>query len=203
MPISFQKGLAALALVGVLASPAAVFASHNDNLLIGSWIKLGPVRTTSDSRLVLEEREECNGSRCTRQAALFRQDVTIKNHAGDYALMIAYTRAEKIRSNDIAGLPYLYGYFLEKDGSVEQYLQGQSMRHTGTKNNTWNVSYGLFKIPSDAYTLRFFLKQASRKGTTQDGRDAEFYKPGLYIVEDKNDAMDIVDDYEDHLNFAP
>lgn len=194
-------GTAALLLAGTLANP--LFVSAKDaNLLKGSWNRLGSASEMRDGRLILEDDDRCPKSKkvCAFTAGSFSQDVSVKGHGGDYALVIAYTRAEDVRSGDnVAGLPYLYGYLLDADGRIQTYLQGSTMRHPEAKDNIWGVSYGIYKVGKNDKTLRTFLKQGSRKGTERDGRAAEFYKPSVFLVGSEKEANDIMASYRKDL----
>lgn len=125
---------------------------------------------------------------------------------GDYALFIAFTRAEDPHSNlsngveNIAGLPYLYAYVLDEDGGVLEYVGDDSMRHRASAGTAWRVTYGVERVPDGAEGIRFFLKQGSRNGVEADGRSAFFYDTGLYLVDNMSDAADVVDAYQDALD---
>jgi len=200
-----QKTLKIVALSVVLgmsgAMPAAQAHSFyldpdasNWTKSVTSWTESGDaVATYSDGRVRLDEDRDDTGHLWT--------DVRVdEDEEGRYALLISYTRPEKIRTDNIAGLPYIYGYFMENDEEIIQYLQTDAMMHDTDRSTNWDVSYGIFKIPNNTDRIRFFLMQASRQGTTQDGREARFFKPGIYIVGSYDDAMDIVDEYEDERN---
>lgn len=169
----------------------------SDNQLPGlsssQWVKTGAASIASNGlTATIAETSTTSGSLYT--------DVSIKNTTKDYVLLIAYTKAEDVRSDgDITGLPYIYGYFLDKNGQVISYLQKSSMRHAGTVDGEWNVSQGVFSIPDNAVKIRYFMKQASKKGTTKDGRDATFAKPGIYLVERATSALQIIENYKSHL----
>ncbi len=191
--------------LGLLAGPIIGLAADSNLISSNRWIASGPASAIHDTILRLSQNDlPCSSSsNCSTASALFRQEANVKGNDGKYALLISYTRAEKLRTNTISGLPYVYGYFLDKNGKILTYLQGQSMRHTGTTDNTWVVSYGIFKIPSGTENTRFFLKQASRKGTTSDGRAADFYKPGLYLFSSEQDAKTMVESYRNNLSSVP
>ncbi len=127
-------------------------------------------------------------------------DISVKNTAKSYALLIAYTKAEDVRDNgDITGLPYIYGYFMDKNGKILSYLQKENMRYSGTTDGVWDVSNGVFEMPAGTVKIRYFLKQGSRKGTVKDGRDATFAKPGVYLFDRGVQALDTITEYKNHL----
>lgn len=195
-----------LLVTGLLLLPVTALANGS------VWRSFGQV-TNQDPLFEIREKDTTNPS------AHFMKDIPLtKESAGQVAVLISYTNAEKLQSNvsgtrksDITGLPYVYGYFFnmkeQKNGRimehVSQYLQGQAMRHQGACDNEWKVSYGLFEIPKDTIKARFFLKQASRKGTKKDGRAAWFYRPNFLIVPTMADAKKVVDEYQKNLTNVP
>lgn len=164
---------------------------------VDDWADYGEADVLSDGRVRIESYKSRDG--------YVTEDVSVPSrNQDDYALFIAYTRAERpypdlaSGAENIAGLPYLYGYFLDEDGDVNEYFTNSYMRHD---NGTyWEVTYGYMEVPEDTETIRLFLKQASRSGVTADGRDAWFYKPGLYLLDGKSEIRDVVDAYEDELD---
>lgn len=197
-------GALALNAVPALASGSVDIDTNEKNYApaLSTWTYQGEADRLSDGRVRIEEDEDSND---TIGSAYANISVS-SSQEGDYALLIAFTRAEKVHpklangEENITGLPDLYGYFMEDDSHILTYLQGGSMLHSYSSGKKWDVSYGTFKIPDDTENIRFFLMQASRKGTERDGRDAWFYKPGLYIVDSQSDANDIVAEYRDELD---
>lgn len=205
-PMIIRKFTALFAMAFLIASPMAAFARVNIDTneknyapAVSSWNESGEADVLSDGRVRLESYKSRDGYVTTDV------DVPSRNQ-DDYALFISYTRAEQPYADsasgaeNIAGLPYLYGYFLDEDGGVNEYFTNQYMRHDADGGTYWQVTYGYMVVPDDTETIRLFLKQASRNGVTADGRDAWFYKPALYYTESKNDVSDIVDAYEDELD---
>lgn len=166
---------------------------------VSSWEEYGEADVLSDGRVRITRDDDGDGY------AFTDVDVPSKNQ-GDYALFVSFTRAEDPHSDlssgaeNIAGLPYLYAYFLDEDGDVLEYLQGDTMRHKASYGTAWNVRYRYARLDDDTESMRVFLKQASRKGTDADGRAAWFYKPALYFVDSGGDAVDIVEAYQDELD---
>lgn len=196
----------ALLVTGLLLLPITALANGS------VWRSFGQ-GTNSDPLFEIRQKDITNPN------AHFMKDISVaEEYAGQVAVLISYTNAEKLQSNvygtkksDITGLPYVYGYFFDmkehKNGRVmehvSQYLQGPTMRHQGACDNEWKVSYGLFEIPKGTLKTRFFLKQASRRGTEKDGRAAWFYKPNLLIVPTMADAKKVVDEYQQSLASVP
>lgn len=195
-----------LTMLGLFLLPITALANGS------VWRSFGQV-TNSDPLFEIRQKDITNPN------AHFMKDIPItKESAGQAAMFISYTNAEKLQSNgdgtrksDITGLPYLYGYFFDmkehKNGRmmehISEYLQGPTMRHQGMCDNEWKVSYGLFQIPQGTVKTRFFLKQASRKGTEKDGRAAWFYKPNFLVVSTMADAKKVVDEYQKNLTSVP
>ncbi|KKW36860.1 MAG: hypothetical protein UY81_C0011G0015 [Candidatus Giovannonibacteria bacterium GW2011_GWA2_53_7] len=61
------------------------------------------------------------------------------------------------------------------------------------------MTSSIFTVPSRTTTVRFFLKQASRKGTTKDGRGASFTEPGLFVANSNTELSTIVQSYQNRL----
>ena len=193
---SFILSLTVVALLPASAFAHTVVPADNNflpALTSSAWTKMGAASVaTNGLTATIAETSTTTGS--------FYTDVSVKNTTKEYALLIAYTQAEDVRSGgDITGLPYIYGYFLDANGKVISYLQKANMRHSSTVDGAWDVSHGVFKIPSNAVTIRYFMKQASKKGTTKDGRDAIFAKPGVYLTERATGAASIIERYKSHL----
>lgn len=191
-----KRILSLLAIAGLLAAPVV------------------PAMASTRSDIDTDERNEVSDeglvtlSSTRRHADSFTfDDVELDaRDEGDYALFIAFTRAEDPHSNlsngteNIAGLPYLYAYFLDEDGGVLEYVGDDSMRHRASAGTAWRVTYGVERVPDDAEGIRFFLKQGARNGVEADGRSAYFYDTGLYVVDNMSDVADVVDAYQDALD---
>ncbi|MEK7665983.1 MAG: hypothetical protein AAB337_03870 [Patescibacteria group bacterium] len=196
--MNFSKFIISFVIVVLLpASVSAHMVETPVNILptlnSSSWLKIGAVTVaTNGLTATISETSATRGNLYT--------DISISNTTKDYVLLIAYTNAEDVRSDgDITGLPYIYGYFLDKNGKIISYLQKDNMRHSSTVDGAWDVSNGVFEIPSGAVKIRYFMKQASKKGTYKDGRDATFAKPGVYLVDRPPQALDIISEYKSHL----
>lgn len=58
--------------------------------------------------------------------------------------------------------------------------------------NEWVQLSGIFKVPEGANTIRFFLRQAERKGVPHNGSAARFDDLGLYLFATKEEAESFV-----------
>ncbi len=206
MSMKYQK-IAIFGLLGLLLAttmPVAALAHVNLDIdeknfapAVSSWVEYGNVDVLSDGRVRITQDGTQTGHLYT--------DVSIPN-SDDYITFISYTRAENPYPNfsngveNISGLPYLYAYFLDKDGKIVEYISESSMRQSADRGKTWQVTYGTVDVPSTAKSLRLFLKQATYSGVTPDGRAAAFYKPGLYFVDSTLEASKIVNAYSDELS---
>lgn len=132
-----------------------------------------------------------------RNDGSFFQDVKVSEEAaGQYAVFIGRGASERINPDGaITGLPYLYGYMMQKGGArgphgkeILDYLQGQQMRSRSAIPNEWVQMWGIFKVPEGTNTIRFFLKQAERMGVPQNGSAAWFDDLGLYLFATKEEA---------------
>ncbi len=166
---------------------------------VDDWTEYGAADVLSDDRVQISKTSSRDGYVYT--------DVDVSSgNEDDYALFVSFTRAEDPYSDlssgeeNIAGLPYLYAYFLDDDGEVIEYMQGSTMRQYAANGDAWNVRWGYMSVPDDTESMRLFLKQASRVGTTSDGRDAWFYQPALYFLDSTSEVSDVVDEYYNELD---
>ena len=134
-----------------------------------------------------------------RNGGYFLQDVAVPDGAaGQFAVLIGRGASERINPDGaITGLPYLYGYMQDSanGGKVLEHLQGQQMRaHTSTRDE-WVNMWGIFQVPEQTKSIRFFLKQALRQGLPHNGSAASFDNLGLYLFATKEDAQAFVNQY--------
>lgn len=126
------------------------------------------------------------------------QDVALQEgDAGRWALLISFSYSERInRDGDQTGLPYLYGYMLnrEDDHRIDAYLQGQNMMHAVDQPNKWGVIWGVFQVPETTGSIRLFLQQADGR-YAQDGSAACFDEPGIYLFDSEEEAKNFAKEY--------
>jgi len=108
-------------------------------------------------------------------------------------LLIGQGARERINSDSsITGLPYLYGYMMEKGRAdrreIRSYLQGQQLLGRSVFRDEWVKMWGIFKVPEGTTTIRFFLNQAERSGDPHNGSLARFDNLGLYLFATKDEA---------------
>lgn len=189
----FPAKLAILFLVSVLLGSVCV-AQRSNNLLqnpdangaMNFWRPYGEANVERLS----------NGNVCfvVRSGGYFYQDVELPQQSdGKYVLLIGHGASERINSDgSITGLPYLYGYMMEKgrpdQKEIRSYLQGQQMLGRSAFRDEWVKMAGIFKVPAGTTTIRFFLKQAERSGDPPNGSAARFDNLGLYLFETKEEA---------------
>ena len=194
-PIS---SLMATAAIGAMLVPTAAFAhpATSGNVVSwSSWKTYGNASVDKSEHVItLTEKEG--------ESEYAYQDVSASAHINEYVTFASYTLAEDVRSGgDITGLPYLYAYALDKNGKVLSYMQGQHMLHDdSTDDGEWTVSYGTFRVPTKAKTIRFFVKQASESGETKDGDDAKFFEPGVYFTSTSSSGSSVVSRYKSNLS---
>lgn len=189
----------ATAAIGAMLIPSAAFAhspSTSGNMVSwSSWKTYGSVSVDkSDYTVTLSEKEG--------ESEYAYQDIGASSYVNEYVTFVSYTNAEDVHSGgNITGLPYLYGYALDKDGKVLSYYQGQNMLHDdNAADGEWMVSHGTFRVPSKAKTIRFFLKQASESGEDKEGDDATFYKPALYFGSTSSSTSSIISSYKNNVD---
>ena len=137
-----------------------------------------------------------NGNVCfvVRNGGYFYQDVELPQQSDSkYVLLIGHGASERVNSDgSITGLPYLYGYMMEKgrpdQKEIRSYLQGQQMLGRSAFRDEWVKMAGIFKVPTGTTTIRFFLNQAERSGDPHNGSAARFDNLGLYLFATKEEA---------------
>jgi WD40 repeat protein len=145
----------------------------------------------------IEEDDEGNPYFVIKYKGMFWQDVRIPGATGRWALLIALSSSERInKDDDITGLPYLYGYMVNsKDKNrFNAYLSGQSMRHSVMEPDKWGVIWGVFQVPGETGSIRFFLQQADGS-TAQTGSAARFDDPGVYLFDTQKEARAFAENY--------
>jgi hypothetical protein len=198
LPVS----LLCLSLAAVEARAQAVNLLQNSNAELGSqhWRGWGQAAVEGFSG---------NGVFVLREHGHFSQDVTLPEGSGrKYAVFIGRGASERINPDGaITGLPYLYGYMLpggeagpeargaDNGGRVLAYLQGQNMLCSARVEGEWVVMSGIFPVPEGTGRIRFFLKQAERRGVPQNGSAARFDDLGLYLFPTAAEARAFVAGY--------
>lgn len=195
--MSRLKSLFFLSLLCLL--PAAVETpAQAVNLLQNPKAELGAQHWRGWGRAAVEELYG-NSVFVIREQGHFYQDVTLPSGpAGRYAVFVGRGASERINPDGaITGLPYLYGYMMPADagGRVLAYLQGQEMRCSARFVGEWVVMSGIFPVPEEAGRIRFFLKQAERRGVPQNGSAARFDDVGLYLFPTAAEARAFVAQY--------
>lgn len=185
-----QLGILLLALVPFgdvcQAQSTNLLRNPDADAMTASWRAFGEatVELTSD------------GNQCfvVRNGGYFFQDVELPaGSVGLYAVLIGRGSSERINADGIiTGLPYLYGYMMEKgrpDGKeIQAYLQGQKMLGRSEIREQWVQMSGVFKVPKGTNTIRFFLNQALHKDVAHNGSAARFDNLGLYLFATKQEA---------------
>jgi hypothetical protein len=188
-----RKHLLSLMILATLVISASVVCNGQSNLL-----QNGNADLKADSWRVYGQAtvEGCQDDPCfvVRNGGYFVQDVTLPAGAiGKYALFIGRGASERINADGaITGLPYLYGYMMpeasERGGRILDYLQGQNMRASPTRENEWVTMWGIFRVPEGTGAIRFFLNQALRNGVPHNGSAARFDDVGLYLFATEQEA---------------
>ena len=143
--------------------------------------------------------DEAAGSFTVRDGGYFVQDVTLPGGmAGHYAVLIGRAASERIEPHGaVTGLPYLYGYMMNagdpSGGRIYAYLQGQRMLSSAKAENEWVYLWGIFQVPIGTERVRFFLKQAERKGVPHNDSAARFDDLGLHLFPTPEEARAFVE----------
>jgi hypothetical protein len=190
-----SKIIAIFSFLAVLATPAtAVRASHsfldtnekNYAPSVADWTEEYDADVLNNGVVRLDSNSQRTGYVWT--------DVSVSSkHEGDWIVFASFTQGHQ---------PYLYGYFMDGD-EIVSYLSDDTRYSPFTWSTRWGVRFATDRIPDDVDTVRLFLKQASREGVKPDGQRALFFSPGLFIVDDYDDAEKIVDEYEEALDELP
>ncbi|HEU4386217.1 MAG TPA: hypothetical protein VFV34_00370, partial [Blastocatellia bacterium] len=83
-----------------------------------------------------------------------------------------------------------------RGGRVLEYLQGQNMRASPTRENEWVPMWGIFRVPEGTVSIRVFLNQALRNGVPHNGSAARFDDLGLYLFLTEADAQAFVESFK-------
>jgi hypothetical protein len=117
-----------------------------------------------------------------------------------YILLAAYVDKDDTRSNlssadkTRSGNPYLYAYYLDRNGKVQRYLTGSEVIATTHAGSDF-VTYGIFPTISGTKTIRVFLKQSSVKNISNSGVNVSFVKPVLLEAASRHEAREILADF--------
>ena len=178
----------------VWAQPQNLLQNPNADLQAQFW------RTYGEA--TIEISRDKNPCFVVRNGGYFLQDVSLPNDAvGKYALLIGRGSSERINPDGaITGLPYLYGHIMPevspRGGRVLDYLQGENMRASPTRENEWVPMWGIFRVPDGTGAIRFFLNQALRNGVPHNGSAARFDDLGLYLFPTAEDAQAFVNSFK-------
>lgn len=145
----------------------------------------------------IEQRAGGDSCFVIRNGGSFYQDIKLpEDGAGQYAVLIGRASSERIHPGGaITDLPVLYGYMMNADERILDYLQGQKMLSSVRVRDEWTNLSGIFKVPEGTKTIRFFLNQALQRAVPHDGSAARFDSLGLHLFSTKEDAKAFVDEY--------
>ena len=196
-----KKTFELLILVSACVSGAVLANAQSRNLLQNPNASLGADSWTAFGEASIESTTGDNFCFVVRNGGSFLQDVLLpEDAAGQYAVLIGRGASERINQDGaITGLPYLYGYMMEhgptRSGKVLAYLQGQRMLAGTNIRDEWVALSGIFQVPEGTRKIRFFLNQASRRGTPHNGSAARFDDLGVYLFSSKHEAEAFVGQY--------
>jgi WD40 repeat protein len=154
-------------------------------------------QTKGEVSIEKDAETEDNYNFIVRYSGMIWQDVPIKESTNRYALLIAWASSQRVNTDgDQTGLPYLYGYMLDRADSnkISAYLQGQQMMLSTNVPNEWGVIYGIFPVPPGTGAIRLFLQQADG-GQPQNGSAARFDEPGVFLFDTRDEAEAFVKKY--------
>lgn len=191
-PVQVKKAVPEAAL------PEMMEVNGIDNLVKNPYANQGLQFWTTKGDTSVREDDEGNPYFLIRYSGDIWQDVTLQEEdTGRWALLISLSSSERInRDGDQTGLPYLYGYLLNRVDSnrIDAYLQGQNMKHSVREPNKWAVIWGVFQVPETSGGIRLFLKQADGR-YAQNGSAACFDDPGIYLFDSEEEAIEFAREY--------
>jgi len=168
-----------------------------DNLLLNPNAEEGLDYWTSSGDAFIDDNYGTTSSFSLRNGGSFLQDVPIDNENGQFALLIGCVASEYVHPDGaITDLPYIYGYMMRDQSSIDAYLRGQRLNGEGISVNEWSTAWGVFEVPSTTIKVRFFLNQASMSGVPYSGSAAYFDKLGLFQFDSETSALKYVDKYQ-------
>ncbi len=173
-----------------------------DNLLLNPDAESSIQNWKVTGNAQVEQASGQNNIFVIRNKGSFTQKIKLSEKSADkYILLIGIGSSERVNLDGvITGLPYLYGYLLDVDnpkgGHINTYLTGEKLLGRVKNSSEWVMMYGVFQIPKGTVAAQISLKQAERKYFPQNGSAAKFDNIGLYIFENKNDALNFVRNYE-------
>lgn len=180
------------------AIPEMMDVDGVDNLVKNPYANQGLQFWEARGDTSIRQDEEGNPYFVIKYSGNIWQDVKLgEEDAGRWVLLISLSSSERInRDGDQTGLPYLYGYLLNRVNSnrIDSYLQGQNMMHSVREPNKWGVIYGIFQVPETSGGIRLFLQQADGR-YAQNGSAACFDEPGIYLFDSEEEAKAFAKEY--------
>jgi len=131
-----------------------------------------------------------------RYSGLFWQDAEVPESSGRYALLIARASSERADPDDQTGLPYLYGYMVNRRDShnFNAHLNGQEMMLKAGAPDEWGTVWGVFPVPPETGAIRLYLQQADG-GKPQNGSAARFDDAGVFLFDGEAEARAFAESY--------
>lgn len=161
------------------------------NLLRNPKASQGAARWRQDGEASVEE-----GRFTVRHGGSFWQDVVLPPALrSGVVVLVARVSSERVNPDgDITGLPYLYGYLMESEEQITDYLQGDSMRSAATTRDQVVPVWGIYDLKPSTTRVRVFLNQASGSSSPTDSA-ARFDDVGVVVLPDRRSAEDFVARY--------
>ncbi|MEW6284305.1 MAG: hypothetical protein AB1758_37165, partial [Candidatus Eremiobacterota bacterium] len=161
------------------------------NLVRNPRANQGTARWRKDGEATVED-----GRFTVRHGGSFYQDVVLPPALrGGVVVLVARSSSERVDPDgDITGLPYLYGYLMESEEKITDYLQGDTMRCAATETGVWVPVWGVYDLPASTTRVRVFLNQASGGSSPTDSA-ARFDDVGVLVFPDRSAADHFVAEY--------
>ncbi len=194
MTLSTRLFSSLLLAVFVLFSTVPVVLAHTTAMTylpskLDSWSIYGSPTVSSDKATIKGSQREW-----------VYVDIDAKDIDSSYVLIASYADKNDTRTSysvtdrSRSGNPYLYAYYLDRNGKIQKYLTGSDTKST-TRSDSDYVVYGIFPTMSNTKTIRVFLKQSSVKNISNTGADVSFMKPILVEASSQGSAADMLNAY--------
>jgi hypothetical protein len=188
LTMGVRTSLLAVLILSFLVSPASAHEVVKSVLPanLNSWSTYGTPSVSSTSVTLQGSDRE-----------LVYIDINARNMDKAYVVLAAYVSKQDTRraysqaDRNRSGNPYLYVYYLDRNGKIIKYLSGTQTINT-TRSDSDHVVYGVFPTMSGTKTIRVFLKQSSVKNISNSGVDVSFMSPILVEASSKAKAKEIV-----------
>lgn len=171
----------------LLKNPSAENGANNWNL----WGEGGTIKTEAVDRGNIFYTVDTLDKK-----SHFTQDIILPLDAVDaYWAVAGYLSTDEVVANSIAKRPYLQGYFMHQWNKIISYMSDKTLM-SDCPAKYWQSRWGIFKIPAQADTLRFFLDHASVKGDIPNNSRFYYDDLELRVFKTSREAEEFINEYK-------